>query len=111
MPTPRVIDILRAKHAAFFIAALSTSLAMQSRSAEAIPPKPDRYFNDHAGVVSKEAAHRCDQGLAQFEPLSSNRLKDRIDSSRGSAFVIAALNVRLDDRGTGRAVVEEHRGG
>jgi hypothetical protein len=106
-----VTDILRAKHTAFFIAALITSLTMESRAAEVIPPKPDRYFNDYAGVVSKEAAYRFNQELAQFEPLTSNRLKDRIDSRHDSAFLIAALKVRLDDKGPGQTVPEEHRPG
>ena len=33
-------------------------LVSHSFAAEVIPPKPDRYFNDYAGVVSKEAASR-----------------------------------------------------
>jgi subtilase family protein len=112
MPTSHMTDTLRAKHAAFFIAALITaSLALETRSAEVTPQKPDRYFNDSAGVVSKKAAYRFNEELAQFEPLNSNRLKDRIDSSRHSAFVIAALNVRLDDRGPGETVPQQHRGG
>jgi hypothetical protein len=111
MPTSPVTDIFRPKHAAFFIAALIMSLAMESRTAEVIPPKPDRYFNDSAGVVSKEAAYRLNQELAQFEPLTSNRLKDRIDSRHDSAFLIAALKVRLDDKGPGQTVPEKHRPG
>ena len=39
-----------------------------------IPPKPDRYFNDYAGVVSKEAAHRFNEQLAQFERETSNQV-------------------------------------
>jgi len=111
MPTSHVTDILRAKHAVFFIAALITSLAMESRSAELIPPKPDLYFNDNAGVVSKGVAYRCNQELVQSESLSSNRLKDRIDPVRDSAFVGAILKVRLDDRGPGETVPQQHPGG
>ncbi len=111
MPISGVTDMLRTKHAAFFVATLITSLAMESRSAEIIQPKPDRYFNDYVGVVSKESAYRFNQKLAQFEPLNSSRLRDRIDSSRDSAFVIVALNVRLDDRRPGQTVAEEHRAG
>jgi hypothetical protein len=102
---------LHAKHAAFFIAALITSLAMESRAAEVIPPRPDRYFNDYTGVVSKEAAYHLNQELAQFEEFTSNRLKDRIDSSRDSAFVGAILKVRLDDRRPGETGPQQHRGG
>ena len=73
MPTSCVIDILRAKHA-FLIAALITSLAMESRAAEGARPKPDRAFNDYAGVVSKEAAYRFNQELAQFERETSDEV-------------------------------------
>ena len=110
MPTSRVTDILRAKHAAFFIAALITSLVMESRSAEVIPPKPDRSFNDYPGVVPREARYRFNQELAQFEPLTSNALGNRIDSSNDSAFASGVLKVRFDDRGPGQTVAEEHRG-
>jgi hypothetical protein len=48
------------------VAALTFFLAINAR-AEVIPPKPDRYFNDYAGVVSKEAALRFNEQLAQFE--------------------------------------------
>ncbi len=106
-----VTGIFRTKHAAFFIAALIMSLAMESRAAEVILQKPDRYFNDSAGVVSKEAAYRFNEELAQFEPFTSNRLKDRIDSRHDSAFLIAALKVRLDDKGPGQTVPEEQRPG
>src|SRR5437762_11382307 len=109
MPTSRVADMLRAKHAAFFVAALITSLAMESTFAEVIPPKPDLYFNDHAGVISKEAAYRLNQKLAQFEPLTSNRSKDRTHSRRDGPLVIAVLKVRLDDRGPGQSVRSEER--
>lgn len=111
MPTSHLIDILHAKHAAFFIAALITLLAMESRSAEVIPPKTDHYFKDYAGVVSREARYRFNQELAQFEPLTSNRHKDRIDSGRDSSFVIALLKVRLDDKGPGETVPQQDRGG
>jgi uncharacterized protein len=45
-----------------------------SRAAEVIPPKPDRYFNDYAGVVSKDAAFRFNEQLAQFERETSNQI-------------------------------------
>jgi uncharacterized protein len=43
-------------------------------AAEVMPPKPDRYFNDYAGVVSPEAAHRFNEQLAQFERDTSNQV-------------------------------------
>lgn len=44
------------------------------RAAETIPPKPAGYFNDYAGVVSKEAALRFNEQLAQFERETSNQV-------------------------------------
>lgn len=43
-------------------------------AAEVIPPKPAGYFNDYAGVVSKEAASRFNEQLAQFERDTSNQV-------------------------------------
>ena len=42
--------------------------------AEVIPPKPAGYFNDYAGVVSKAAAQRFNEQLAQFERDTSNQI-------------------------------------
>jgi uncharacterized protein len=49
-------------------------LVVNSHAAEVIPPKPDRYFNDYSGVVSKAAAHRFDEQLAQFERETSDQV-------------------------------------
>jgi uncharacterized protein len=43
-------------------------------AAEVIPPKPDRYFNDYAHVVSPQAAQRFNEQLAQFERDTSNQV-------------------------------------
>jgi uncharacterized protein len=56
------------------IAAFATLLAIHSQAAEVIPPKPAGYFNDYAGVVSKEAAHRFNEQLAQFERETSDQV-------------------------------------
>jgi uncharacterized protein len=45
-----------------------------AHAAETIPPKPDRYFNDYAGVVSPGAAQRFNEQLAQFERETSNQV-------------------------------------
>ena len=68
------LQILRAKKIALLVAALLVSLATESRAAEVIPPKPDRYFNDYAGVVSKQAADRFNEQLAQFERETSDQV-------------------------------------
>jgi len=44
------------------------------RAAEVIPPKPAAYFNDYANIVSKEAAHRFNEQLAQFERDTSDQV-------------------------------------
>src|SRR5438270_12981075 len=43
-------------------------------AAEVIPPKPDRYFNDYAGVVPRAAADRFNEQLAQFERETSDQV-------------------------------------
>jgi uncharacterized protein len=48
--------------------------AVVARAAEVIPPKPDRYFNDYAGVVSQSAALRFNEELAQFERETSDQV-------------------------------------
>jgi uncharacterized protein len=59
------------KRIAFCLAAF---VAIHSQAAEVIPPKPAAYFNDYAGVVSKEAANRFNEQLAQFERDTSNQV-------------------------------------
>ena len=49
-------------------------LISHSWAAEVIPPKPNGYFNDYAGVVSKEAASRFNEQLAQFERETSDQV-------------------------------------
>jgi uncharacterized protein len=48
--------------------------AISSQAAEVVLPKPAGYFNDYAGVVSKEAALRFNEELAQFERETSNQI-------------------------------------
>jgi uncharacterized protein len=43
-------------------------------AAEVIPPKPPGYFNDYAGVVSKEKALALNEKLAQFERETSDQV-------------------------------------
>jgi uncharacterized protein len=54
--------------------ALLALLVQSVPAAEVIPPRPDRYFNDYAGVVSNKAAHRFNERLAQFERDTSNQV-------------------------------------
>jgi uncharacterized protein len=59
---------------ALFATVIALFLAPQLRAAEFIPPKPPAYFNDYANVVSKEAAHRFNEQLAQFERETSDQI-------------------------------------
>src|SRR5213595_656916 len=73
-PTRLRLQILRAKQVALLVAAFFAVLATKSQASEVIPPKPDRYFNDYAGVVSKSAALRFNEQLAQFERETSDQV-------------------------------------
>ena len=53
---------------------LCTIAVAPAFAAEVIPPKPAGYFNDYANVVSKEAALRFNEQLAQFERETSNQV-------------------------------------
>ncbi|MDZ4286393.1 MAG: TPM domain-containing protein [Prosthecobacter sp.] len=44
------------------------------RAEPPIPPKPDRYFNDYAKVVSPEVAQHINRKLEQFERDTSNQV-------------------------------------
>jgi uncharacterized protein len=48
--------------------------AISANAAEVIPPTPSAYFNDYANVVSKEAASRFNEQLAQFERETSDQV-------------------------------------
>src|SRR6059058_706367 len=59
----------------FLISATLVALVfLSSQAAEIIPLKPSGYFNDYAGVVSKEAALRFNEQLAQFERETSDQV-------------------------------------
>jgi uncharacterized protein len=56
------------------VVGLYVLLISHSFAAEVIPPTPNAYFNDYAGVVSKEAASRFNEQLAQFERDTSDQV-------------------------------------
>jgi uncharacterized protein len=62
------------KSFALLVASLVAFASANLRAVEIIPPKPAGYFNDYAGVVSKEAALRFNEQLAQFERETSNQV-------------------------------------
>ena len=70
----RLIMASRSEHAIHLLLAALTLFAISARAAEVIPSKPPGYFNDYAGVVSKEAASRFNEQLAQFERETSDQV-------------------------------------
>jgi len=64
----------RRRISALLVAVGIFASAIILHAAETIPPKPAGYFNDYAGVVSKEAALRFNEQLAQFERETSNQV-------------------------------------
>jgi uncharacterized protein len=71
----RLIAAWRSKHAMHLVlAAVAVVFAINAQAAEVIPPKPDRYFNDYAGVVSNEVSRRFNEQLAQFERETSDQV-------------------------------------
>jgi len=58
----------------FFAVVAILGGAICAHAAEVIPPKPDRYFNDYAGVVSRGVAERLNTQLAQFERDTSDQV-------------------------------------
>ena len=70
----RLIVPLRSGHAIHLFLAALTLFAISANAAEVIPAAPGAYFNDYAGVVSKEAASRFNEQLAQFERDTSDQV-------------------------------------
>ena len=70
-------------------------VAINARAAEVIPPKPAAYFNDYASVVSKTAASRFNEQLAQFERETSNQVVVAIFPKMQSDDDIAAYTYRV----------------
>ncbi len=58
--------------AVWFVCALF--LGSSAFSAEVIPPKPARYFNDYAGVTSRSAQEQLNRKLEDFEKSDSSQV-------------------------------------
>jgi uncharacterized protein len=79
------------------VASLFVLVAMSTYAAEVIPPKPAAYFNDYAGVVSKEAANRFNEQLAQFERETSNQVVVAVFPKMQSDSDIADYTYRVKE--------------
>jgi uncharacterized protein len=94
-PTRLPRQVLRTKQVVLAIAAFVGLLVVESQAAEVIPPKPDRYFNDYASVVSKSAALRFNEELAQFERETSDQVVVAIFSKMQSDSDVADYTQRV----------------
>ncbi len=63
--------------------------------AETMPSKPDRYFNDYAGVVDQATALQLNEQLAQFERETSTQLVVAIYPDMQSESSIADYTQRI----------------
>ncbi len=70
-------------------------VAFHSYGAEVIPPKPAGYFNDYAGVVSRDAALRFNEQLAQFERDTSDQVVVAVFPKMQSDDDVAAYTQRV----------------
>src|SRR2546423_6637961 len=70
-------------------------MALPAQGAKITPPKPAGYFNDYAGVVSKEAALRFNEQLAQFERETSNQVVVAVFPKMQSDDDVAAYTQRI----------------
>lgn len=64
-------------------------------AAEVIPPKPAAYFNDYAGVVSRDAASRFNEQLSLFERDTSNQVVVAVFPKMQSDDDVAAYTQRV----------------
>ena len=71
--------------------------AIAANAAETIPAKPDRYFNDYAGVVSRGTAEQLNTQLAQFERDTSNQVLVVVYRKMQSDSDIADYTYRIKD--------------
>jgi uncharacterized protein len=91
----RGVEWCTRRHALSPAIALALLLAVNCQAAEVIPPKPDRYFNDYASVVSKSAALRFNEQLAQFERETSDQVVVAIFPKMQSESDIADYTQRV----------------
>ena len=64
-------------------------------AAERMPSKPNRYFNDYAGVVDQATASELNEELAQFERETSTQLVVAIYRSMESESSVADYTQRI----------------
>lgn len=94
-----------------FLSALLLFVCAVVFAAEVVPPPPKQYFNDYAGVVSRETASRLNTTLEQFERDTSSQLvvaifpKMQSDSSIEDYTVRVAQAWRVGQKGKDNGAV------
>ena len=83
------------KLTALCLLAIAAIGANAIRAAEVIPPKPERYFNDYAGIVSQSAATDFDQQLVRFAVETSNQVVVAIFPKMQSDDDVSAYTQRV----------------
>jgi uncharacterized protein len=91
---PRRLRRAIALAALVFLANLGMA-AHPAGAAEVIPPAPEHYFNDNAGVVSADVADQLNRQLEQFEKDTSNQILVVIYPKMQSDSDIADYTVRV----------------
>src|SRR6185295_12750689 len=72
---PPVGDRLRTSALrAALLAAVLVGAVVSAPAEDALPPPPEHYFNDYAGVVPKDVAERLDAKLRDFDEQSSSQI-------------------------------------
>ena len=74
---------------------LVLGLAVSLGKAETLPSKPDRYFNDYAGIVDPSTALRLNEKLAQFERDTSTQILVAIYRTMQSESSVADYTQRI----------------
>jgi uncharacterized protein len=64
-------------------------------AAEKLPSKPDRYFNDYAGVIDQQTALQLNEQLAQFERETSTQILVAIYRTMESESSVADYTQRI----------------
>ncbi len=67
----------------------------QALAAEVMPPKPARYFNDYAGVVSSGTAQKLNQQLEDFEKATSSQVVVAVFPKMQSGSSIEDYTIRI----------------
>ena len=69
--------------------------AASARAAEVMPPKPARYFNDYAGVVSAGTAQQLNKQLEDFEKATSSQVLVAVFPKMQSGSSIEDYTIRV----------------